>query len=346
MKIFKSLSAIALAAVIAFASAVPSVASDVKPQNTETKVNKSLTKAEKTLLKGMFDAKWYGTYYPDVVKVLGDDEKALFNHFLEYGLWETRQPNEAFNVNAYATGYKDLNDAFGNNVMAYYKHYDKFGKSEGRDCITIEKALDKVGFVKSVSPLTKPESGESVYGKVFAEKKSEPVTSNASARVLGVDELVEELFNITYPRLFNVINGIEDENSREEAMSGYIAITPNDMDNFTSRLKDYLGNEKYYELLGFTETEEEALENVYMAKIFEAPEIAKVRNYIYSLNIIPYDESGAGTTADYKNNYLSPIKTQIETYAQPIINGLKYDISKAMIGIAVTKTLDEITGIH
>lgn len=82
-------------------------------------VNKSLSSSDRALLKRMFDAKWYAANYPDVVKLLGNREDVLFDHFCTYGLFETRQLNADFNVNAYATGYGDLHKAFGNNIMEY-----------------------------------------------------------------------------------------------------------------------------------------------------------------------------------------------------------------------------------
>ena len=49
--------------------------------------------APKTMPGGItFDAAFYGAMYPDVVKVFGTDENALFQHYVTYGIKEGRLP--------------------------------------------------------------------------------------------------------------------------------------------------------------------------------------------------------------------------------------------------------------
>lgn len=92
---------------------------------------RDLTADEITALSTIFDAKWYAASNQDVVKELGEDEQALFTHFVTFGIWEQRTPCKAFNVDAYASRNPDLRYAFGDDIMAYYMHYVNHPKERG-----------------------------------------------------------------------------------------------------------------------------------------------------------------------------------------------------------------------
>ena len=80
------------------------------------------TRLQLDTIRGLFNAKEYAAMYPDVVKELGNNEEALWNHFVTYGFSEGRSINKNFNVFAYRACYEDLQKAFGNNLFAYYEH--------------------------------------------------------------------------------------------------------------------------------------------------------------------------------------------------------------------------------
>ncbi len=80
----------------------------------------------------VFDAGYYAARYPDLAAVFGNDEAALFNHFVACGMAEGRQGSAEFDVNFYCAAYPDLAAAFGSNLPAYYSHYITAGKAEGR----------------------------------------------------------------------------------------------------------------------------------------------------------------------------------------------------------------------
>ncbi len=84
---------------------------------------RDLTAEELTALATLFNAEQYAAYYPDVEKVLGDDPKVLFSHFVNFGLWEERQPCVHFNVNVYASENEDLRIKYGDDIVAYYMDY-------------------------------------------------------------------------------------------------------------------------------------------------------------------------------------------------------------------------------
>ncbi len=81
----------------------------------------------------VFDAEYYYNKYPDLQKALGNNETALLNHFLNYGMKEGRVACDGFNVKAYRARYEDLQAAFGDDLRLYYQHYINFGETEKRD---------------------------------------------------------------------------------------------------------------------------------------------------------------------------------------------------------------------
>ena len=80
----------------------------------------------------VFDPVYYANRYPDVKAVFGTDAGLLFEHFKQYGMKESRQGIDTFNVTVYKARYSDLQKAFGNDMPLYYKHYCTNGCSEGR----------------------------------------------------------------------------------------------------------------------------------------------------------------------------------------------------------------------
>lgn len=74
----------------------------------------------------------YKEYNPDLVTILGDNEKLLFEHFTNNGMNEGRQENKEFNLSAYKSNNPDLVAAFGDDNAKYYEHYISTGKAEGR----------------------------------------------------------------------------------------------------------------------------------------------------------------------------------------------------------------------
>ena len=83
----------------------------------------------------VFDADYYYSTHRDVANAFGKDNKALFNHFMTYGIYEGRQANIEFNVEAYRERYRDLSETFGSDIRTYYIHYILYGKAEGRSAV-------------------------------------------------------------------------------------------------------------------------------------------------------------------------------------------------------------------
>ena len=80
----------------------------------------------------VFDPAYYMNKYNDLKQAFGNDAAKLFNHFLTYGMKESRQAISTFNVTVYKNTYEDLRKAFGNDMPLYYKHYIQYGHKENR----------------------------------------------------------------------------------------------------------------------------------------------------------------------------------------------------------------------
>lgn len=80
----------------------------------------------------VFDAEFYRNTYPDVEAAFGDDEQALFHHFMMFGLKEGRIGSPILNIAMYRSIYPDLDAVFGDNWDLYVQHYFQYGISEGR----------------------------------------------------------------------------------------------------------------------------------------------------------------------------------------------------------------------
>lgn len=84
-------------------------------------------------LKDLFDAKYYSDQYEDLKAAYGEDEEALWVHYLVFGMKEGRNASDRLNVEIYRSNYVDLDRAFGDDWTAYVNHYLTFGINEGRD---------------------------------------------------------------------------------------------------------------------------------------------------------------------------------------------------------------------
>ena len=100
------------------------------------------TSEELSIIKTLFSAEEYAELYPDVVKAHGNEEAALWNHFVTHGLSEGRALSKSFHVFAYRAAYQDLQEAFGNDLIAYYIHYAIHGMQENRSVTTISQAVN------------------------------------------------------------------------------------------------------------------------------------------------------------------------------------------------------------
>lgn len=83
----------------------------------------------------VYDYSQYVIGNPDVYSAFGDDDLAILNHFVNYGMNEGRVAKENFHVNIYKSLYSDLRNAYGDDWESYYLHYLYYGKNEGRRAV-------------------------------------------------------------------------------------------------------------------------------------------------------------------------------------------------------------------
>ncbi len=82
--------------------------------------------------KVLFDHDYYRRKYSDLNAAFGNNEQALYNHFITYGKKEGRSPSPFYDAAYYKNAYSDLRKAFGNNWSAYYDHWVNHGIKEYR----------------------------------------------------------------------------------------------------------------------------------------------------------------------------------------------------------------------
>ena len=80
----------------------------------------------------VYDYNSYVNKNSDIKKAYGDNDTAVLEHFVNYGMNEGRQAKSNFNVHSYKARYEDLQKAFGNDLKKYYQHYINYGQKEGR----------------------------------------------------------------------------------------------------------------------------------------------------------------------------------------------------------------------
>lgn len=111
---------------------------------TETTTEKSTNTVEPTTeattlapipnnLSGwIFDKDIYKNNNSDVVSVLGDNEKVLYNHWLNNGIAEGRTASYVFDAKYYLDNNSDVKAIFGDDYKAAYNHYISGGCNEMR----------------------------------------------------------------------------------------------------------------------------------------------------------------------------------------------------------------------
>ena len=93
--------------------------------------------ADKVDYSVVFDAEYYYNAYADLRSAFGNDQNALLQHFISYGMQEGRRGNAEFDVRAYMQNNADLLNAFGKeDLTSYYLHYIDYGKKEGRIAVS------------------------------------------------------------------------------------------------------------------------------------------------------------------------------------------------------------------
>jgi hypothetical protein len=81
----------------------------------------------------VYNKDYYLANNPDVKNALGDNDAAVLQHFINFGMKEGRIASTDFDVNVYKANYGDLYNAFKDDLEEYYFHYLRYGREEGRN---------------------------------------------------------------------------------------------------------------------------------------------------------------------------------------------------------------------
>lgn len=126
----------------------------------------------------VFDADYYYSTYSDLRAVIGNDPKALLDHFISFGMKEGRRGNAEFDVKAYIENNPDLVQLLGTeDYESYYLHYISTGKDEGRSAVSDGTNGDAAASEQSLI---------STYTTSFNPKQSRAVNIGlAAAKING-----------------------------------------------------------------------------------------------------------------------------------------------------------------
>ena len=127
----------------------------------------------------VFDADYYYSEYADLRASIGNDQKALLQHFVSFGMQEGRRGNADFDVAAYMENNPDLVQVFGaEDYASYYLHYISYGKEEGRSAVS-------AGAKKNIN--VPKQTLISTYTTSFDPKQSRAVNiALAASRINGM----------------------------------------------------------------------------------------------------------------------------------------------------------------
>lgn len=93
-------------------------------------------------ISDLFDATYYANANPDLMAIYGNNEAALYQHFITVGIYEGREASPLFNVVEYKKTYPTLEAVLGNDYSRYYQHYLTNGIAEGKSSCGLFDAVD------------------------------------------------------------------------------------------------------------------------------------------------------------------------------------------------------------
>jgi len=110
---------------------------------------RALIATDENRKNGIFDADWYENNYPDVLA----EGQIAFDHYMNHGYMEGRNPGPNFDTRFYMSTYPDVGASGVNPLLHYVLH----GQAEGRQCkragshdVDLPKALHH-GIVKELA---------------------------------------------------------------------------------------------------------------------------------------------------------------------------------------------------
>ncbi len=98
----------------------------------ENKIVGAMTTYNGVDYSAVYNYDYYISHNSDVYRAYGNDDKAILQHFVTYGMNEGRRAISTYNVYSYKNRYPDLRRAYGNDLKSYYLHYINYGIKEAR----------------------------------------------------------------------------------------------------------------------------------------------------------------------------------------------------------------------
>ena len=130
----------------------------------------------------VFDAEYYYNAYSDIRSSVENNQKALLQHFITFGMQEGRRGNAEFDVKAYMQNNADLVNEFGTeDLTSYYLHYITCGKKEGR--IAVSANADSVTEI-SLTPAVPVQTLISSYTTAYDPKQTRAVNIALSVSII------------------------------------------------------------------------------------------------------------------------------------------------------------------
>lgn len=97
-----------------------------------TDITNGITTYQGVNYAAVYNYSYYIQHNPDIAAAFPNDDEAVLQHFVQFGMSEGRDASADFNLATYKGNNADLRSAFGDNNVDYYLHYIHSGKAEGR----------------------------------------------------------------------------------------------------------------------------------------------------------------------------------------------------------------------
>ena len=107
----------------------------------------------------VFDYNEYANFNLDLKQAFGNNEEALYKHWISNGIKEGRQASSIFDVEYYLSNNSDLNNTFGKDYVSGYKHFLETGIYEDRK---ISETFD-VNFYRVYEDLKNLSNADAIF---------------------------------------------------------------------------------------------------------------------------------------------------------------------------------------
>lgn len=142
------------------------------PSSTNEKTTSFGVSVSEKLKNWVFDPVYYAQKYDDLMAAFGNNEAALYNHYLTKGITEGRQASPLFNIKYYLNQNAELKEVFGSDYEAAFSHFVSYGQYEAsrvysKQLTAIRDVIFDADFYRAKYPAETESFGKDV-GRLFA----------------------------------------------------------------------------------------------------------------------------------------------------------------------------------